>query len=90
MNNPATEEQIEAIYERIYDEQEARIKKRFGRDAAANANYGWSTASDEDVIEVATKTYTDPRMVLVSRAVLKSGAAIDHSWHEYEPLRRAL
>jgi hypothetical protein len=41
----------------IYEHQEKEIIKRFGKEAANKANYGWGVGGDDDSLSVATKVY---------------------------------
>lgn len=64
----------------IYIEQQAYIKKAFGKKACDHANYGWGVSGDKDYLSVATKVYGHG--VLTSEGSLPSGD-IDHSFEEF-------
>ena len=72
---------------RIGDEQHEQIKKKYGKDVANKANYGWGVSEDKGYKSVATKVYPDGKRlkkakVLVSEAVHPHNDH-DHRWDEY-------
>ena len=50
-------EEAEAFEEMIYNQQFELIKREFGDEASANANYGWGVDETEDTISISTKVY---------------------------------
>jgi hypothetical protein len=46
-----------SVETRIYRAQERWILKRFGKEAADSANYGWGVSATDDYVSVQTKVY---------------------------------
>jgi hypothetical protein len=46
-----------SIEDKVYDEQYKLIKKKYGKDTADMANYGWGVTGGESWVEVSTKVY---------------------------------
>lgn len=75
----------EAVEDKIYDIQMDWIVEKFGRKAAAAANYGWGVSGGKHDIQVETKVYGHG--VLTTRAnydALINGAEPQHSFAEFK------
>lgn len=77
----------EHIANKIDDEQYHHIAKKYGKEVAKKANYGWGDGSDDKHASVATKVYPDGKKlkkakVIVSEADHPSGD-ISHRWDDY-------
>lgn len=73
--------------ERIYAEQERMIARRFGRDVADHANYGWCIEGGRDYVSVETKVYAYERTLILRSIALKGRTTqtprIKHEWADY-------
>ncbi len=72
----------ECLENRIYAEQDKLIRKRYGKRVADLANNGWGVTGTDEYIDIATKVYGRPAMILSSKGVYATGE-ITHSWEEY-------
>lgn len=72
---------LELAEAKAYDEQTARIRRRYGKRSADGANYGWGVSSTDTYLSVCTKVY-GAGMVLTSTAAYPS-LEIGHEWSEY-------
>lgn len=63
---------------RIYNQQYDLIKRRFGKQAAQNANYGWGVDSSDDCVSIATKVYSHG--VLTSTKLRGRGVRTEHQY----------
>lgn len=76
MSSPS-DEQIEILEARAYDEQYNEILRQYGKDAADKANYGWGVSGDDDGTDIATKVYGHG---VLSSYISFATSTIDHQW----------
>lgn len=74
-------EDPEEFEDQIYSQQVDLIRKRFGREAADQANYGWGVNEGDRHLTIETKVYVDPQYVLISEGSYADGS-ITHEWRE--------
>jgi hypothetical protein len=72
---------VSTLEDRIYVEQEKYIEKRFGKDAAHNASYGWDVDVGDTSVHVSTKVYRHG--ILRSEAHL-GDEKVTHTFEEFE------
>ena len=72
-------------YEEAYQAQRKAIEKKYGKEAAASANYGWGQAHNH----METKVYKCGTMkhavVVVSNYKGTNSKQISHTWYRYRP-----
>lgn len=73
-----TEDEMEEFENELFEAQYKEVRKRFGVEAAKQANYGWGVSGDEKRVSVASKVYGHG--VLTTEAEYCDPATICHSF----------
>lgn len=74
-----TAKALEMLEERAYAAQAAYIRKRFGKEAAESANYGWGVEDWENGVIISTKVYGHG--VLTTTGEI--GLPLSHTFREF-------
>lgn len=77
--NEITDDERNAIENRIYKLQHEMIKEKYGEEIAAFANYGWAVEETANGVGVMTKIYLNPGFKLLDSA----GTSLDNIKHEW-------
>ena len=70
------------LEDRIYDRQYTKIKARFGKKIADNANYGWAVDGDGPTVIVSTKVYHPDGAKVLTTYGARQGR-FTHQWSSY-------
>jgi len=72
-----------STWEKVADAQHAEIVRKYGKDAASKANYGWGDATRPGRVDVATKVYVRGGAQVLSTTADFPSAQLTHSWEAY-------
>lgn len=65
-----SQRQINRIEDLVYDQQYEWIRREFGADVAAVANYGWGAEIANDYVNVSTKVYGKGVLVTMATSTI--------------------